>query len=53
MAFMLHWEPRSHCSIKAIDTGIMANSRINGFYAALGAALSIPFALLMVVDDDS
>ena len=31
--------------------GIMVNSRINGFYAALGAGLSIPFALLLGVDD--
>lgn len=31
--------------------GIMVNSRINGFYAALGAGLPIPFALLLGVDD--
>ena len=31
--------------------GIMVNSRINGFYAVLGAGLPIPFALLLGVDD--
>ena len=31
--------------------GILVNSRINGFYAVLGAGLPIPFALLLGVDD--
>ena len=31
--------------------GIMVNSRVNGFYAVLGAGLPIPFALLLGVDD--
>ena len=32
--------------------GIMVNSRINGFYAALGAGLSIPFALCAIALGD-